>query len=740
MASIALDQPRGKLGLRLRFTVAIFAGSFLLFLVQPMLARMALPRLGGAPAVWNSAMLVYQALLLAGYAYAHAVARLPGRTQAAIHLAALAVAALTLPLGLSAAVPDASDNSFLWVPWLLLLSVGPLFFVISAQAPLLQRWFAMSGGGDPYPLYAASNFGSLLGLLAYPLLLEPLMGVGNQSWWWSLGYAVMALLVGGCMLTLRGSDGAGVPAVVDDPHAQPIAWKRISRWILLAAVPSGLMLSTTLHLTTDIAAMPLLWVVPLAVYLLSFTVAFSERRGLARLCARLAPFTLLAVCAGLFRAQGALLLPMMMMALLNLFLVAVALHSMLFDDRPAPSQLTGFYLAMSIGGALGGLFCALIAPLLFDWTYEHPILLLAAGVLVGGLPPLLKLQGLSRPGAARRLLMLVCLILVILLSWEPWLGEQPAWVRLPLLTALMGIAVLSIGRRWLFATCLAVLMITMGGIEKLSLSVAPGQMTRSYFGVYSVEDGRDQRFLFHGTTIHGIQNRGSVARERMPTSYYAPKSGVGRVMAATPTLYGPRARIDAVGLGTGTLSCYARPEERWTFYEIDPAVVSIAQDPQRFTFLSRCLPGGEMVVGDARLSLARKGSASSDLLIVDAFTSDAVPMHLLTREAFALYRRVLQPEGLLLVHITNRHLDLEPVVAAAARQGLHGLVGIYNPGAGERLAAAAPSRWIALSASPSKLRQVQAETGTDFWRPLRQSKEFGGWTDDYGSILPLLKR
>lgn len=740
MATIAVEEQRQGASLRLRFTLAIFAGSFLLFLVQPMLARMALPRLGGAPAVWNSAMLVYQGLLLAGYAYAHAIGRLPGRAQAGIHLVLLALAALTLPLGLNTAVPDAGDNSFLWVPLLLLLSVGPLFLVISAQAPLLQRWFAISGGGDPYPLYAASNLGSLLGLLTYPLLLEPMIGVSGQSWWWSLGYAVMALLVAWCMLALHGWE-ATAAAPGREATAAPLSKKRIGRWIVLAAVPSGLMLSTTLHLTTDIAAMPLLWVVPLALYLLSFTVAFSTRRVLARLCALVAPFTLLLVCVGLFRAQGALLLPVMLVSLLNLFLVAVALHAKLFDDRPDPAQLTAFYLAMSIGGALGGLFCALLAPLIFDWTYEHPILLLAAGALVAGKHPFRRLEQLWRvPGLERRMLLLLVLLTLLSLLARPLVGEQPGWLRYAGLGLLMAFAAVSIGRPLLFTASLAALLLAMGGIDKLSLTAEAGKMTRSYFGVYSIQETEDLRYLLHGTTMHGLQLRGSPARERHPTSYYAPGSAVGRVLAAAPHLYGPAARIGAVGLGTGTLACYARPGERWTFYEIDPVMVEIARDPTRFTFLPRCQPNPAIVLGDARLSLARQQAGTLDVLVIDAFSSDAVPMHLLTREAFNLYRRVLQPDGVLLVHISNRHLDLQPVVAAAARGRFHALLGLYDPLPRETLMGATPSRWITLSPSAAKLRQLRGATEPDLWKPLPSYRDFHGWTDDHGSILPIIKR
>lgn len=739
MATIAINQSQPVHSLRLRYTLAIFAGSFLLFLVQPLLARMALPRLGGAPAVWNSAMLVYQALLLGGYAYAHAVARLPSRAQAGIHLALLALASLTLPLGLSAAVPDAGDNSFLWVPWLLLLSVGPLFFVISAQAPLLQRWFSMSGGGDPYPLYAASNLGSLLGLLTYPLLLEPAIGVGHQSWWWSVGYAVMALLIAWCMVSLQGHASSSVSA--EEAEARPLGAKRIARWIILAAVPSGLMLSTTLHLTTDIAAMPLLWVVPLAIYLLSFTVAFSEKRGLARLCARVAPFTVLLVGVGLFRAQGALLLPIMLVSLLNLFVVAVALHAKLFDDRPSPSQLTGFYLAMSVGGVLGGLFCALLAPLIFDWTYEHPLLLLAAAALVAGVHPFRRFEQLWRsPTLERKVLLLIILLVLLSLVAQSLLGEDAEWVRLAVLGVLMAVALFSMGKPLLFTVVLAMLMLGMGGVQKLALTSEPGKMTRSYFGVYSIQENDSLRYLLHGTTMHGLQLRGSPERERLPTSYYAPQSAVGRLLDIAPSLYGPQARIGAVGLGTGTLSCYARPGERWTFYEIDPAVVEIARDPKRFTFLSNCLPQAPVVIGDARLSLARQAQGSADILIIDAFSSDAVPMHLLTREAFALYRRVLQPEGILMVHISNRHLDLQPVVAASARGQFQAMLGVYDPLPREVVMGAAPSRWIALSTSGRKLAELRSSSKAGFWEPLPAHADFAGWTDDYGSIVPIIKR
>jgi hypothetical protein len=381
-ASLARDEAQeGRRDLGPLFIGTIFVGSFLLFLVQPMIARMALPRLGGAPAVWNSAMLVYQALLLGGYAYAHALSRLNVRTQSFVHLLLLAGAAFLLPIGLSGAEQPSGLTPALWVPLLLLLSVGPLFFAVSAQAPLIQRWYAAATGGrDPYPLYAASNLGSFAGLLSYPLLVEPRMALMEQSTLWTGGYILLVVmtLVCAAVLPRAGLDTSDAGYTAEAPPSL----RRRLWWVMLAAVPSGLMLSTTTYLTTDIVAMPLLWVIPLGLYLLSFTLAFGEGRGTVISICRLSPLVILAI--GGMSIQNAPSQPFFtaLIQLLLLFTVAVTLHAEMYRTRPAPIYLTGFYLCMSIGGALGGLFAALVAPLVFDWTYEHPLLILAAAALV----------------------------------------------------------------------------------------------------------------------------------------------------------------------------------------------------------------------------------------------------------------------------------------------------------------------------------------------------------------------
>ncbi|PKP91812.1 MAG: hypothetical protein CVT77_10965 [Alphaproteobacteria bacterium HGW-Alphaproteobacteria-16] len=718
--------------------MTILIGSFLLFLVQPMIARMALPRLGGAPAVWNSAMLVYQALLLGGYAYAHLLGRVPVRRQAMIHLGVLAVAALWLPLGLMAMQLPADAEPAVWVPWLLGASIGPLFFAISAQAPLLQRWFAAaSGGRDPYALYAASNVGSFGGLIAYPLLVEPGLDLNGQSWLWTVGYGIVFLAVAACALLLPRHN-------IDTPHfaatSAPPSRVRVAHWVFLAFVPSGLMLATTSYLTTDIVAVPMLWVVPLGLYLLSFTIAFAARRAVAETLTRFAPVTIL-MFGGLMIA-GHHENPELnaIMALGLLFMVAVALHTHMYDLRPDPDRLTGFYLAMSVGGALGGVFAGLVAPIVFDWNYEYPLLILAAGLLV---PQSFLLPGMARlwgaAGQRRRIgVLAVALIAAIIVSFGLFgptelLGSKPTGL-LYLAIALLGL--LTIGVRTPFMVVLGAALFLFGGYRSLAMSWEGDVRTRSYFGVYTITDLPGQRRLAHGTTLHGVQLRGSLDRERMPTTYYVPGSGVGQAMTALTTLYGNNARVGVVGLGTGTLACYATPGQSWRFYEIDPAVVELARNT--FSFLERCRPDAQVILGDARLRLAEAEPASLDLLVLDAFSSDAVPMHLMTLEAFATYDRALAKDGLLLVHISNRFLALEPVVESAARAGGWTAMQFnYNPSMMEEMDEAATSDWIALSRSPETIARLTGRVAG--WTPLETRRSFTPWTDDYATILPVLR-
>jgi hypothetical protein len=718
------------------FVATILAGSFLLFMVQPLVARMALPRLGGAPAVWNSAMLVYQALLLGGYAYAHALGRLSLRRQAIVHLALLALAGLTLPIALADLPPPSAGWEPLWVPLLFLLTIGPVFFVISAQAPLIQRWYgADPAAGDPYWLYAASNLGSFGGLIAYPLLIEPNFRLAEQSLAWSLGYGVLVMLVA---LAAAARWSAPAPTeMVDGTAAQePIGWRRIALWLALAAVPSGLMLSTTTHLTTDIVAMPLLWVIPLGLYLLSFVFAFKDRSHTAQVCTRIAPLVVFLAGGMAMLSRGIDAVSTGLAALVLLFVAAVALHRRLYLDRPAPSRLTLFYLVMSAGGALGGLFTALIAPVVFDWVWEHPLLILAVAALLPVSPWFDWLDRLRIPPAYRRAAVLAVLLAVFVLAgflYQLVIDKNVAAV-LALMVVIAWLGVLLFRHRVAFVVALLALLLGRGGYETVHTSLE-GARERSFFGIYVVrsEEMDGLRGLTHGTTLHGLQFNDR-KRELQPTSYYVPRSGVGLALTNSDQIVGSGARVGIVGLGVGTLACYRKPDERYDFFEIDPVVASFSRDGP-FTFLRKCAPAAAMHFGDARLKLEEMPSGSFDILVIDAFSSDSIPIHLVTREAFAIYWRAMSADGLLLVHISNRYIDLRPMIAGlAASAGMEArLREDFAPSSG-----GSASIWVALSADPATLARLEASSGPGRWKRLPPPSP-QVWSDDFASILPHLR-
>lgn len=730
------------------FVATILVGSFLLFLVQPMVARMVLPRLGGAPAVWNSAMLVYQALLLGGYAYAHWLGRFAVRRQAMIHVALLLAAALWLPIGIANLAPAAPGQEALWVPLLLAASIGPVFFAVAAQAPLMQRWFAADArAGDPYYLYAASNLGSFAGLISYPALVEPALPLAAQSWGWTAGYALLVVLVIAAAAARwhgAAAEPASGAAAADEA---PPTWRRQLHWLLIAAVPSGLMLSTTTHLTTDIVAMPLLWVLPLGLYLLSFVIAFSTADRLVQIFAVIAPPVLLATGGLALLSDGGGSMIVALASLAMLFIVAVALHGYLYHLRPAPRHLTLFYLIMSAGGVLGGLFAALIAPLVFDWAYEHPLLVLAAAALLP-LPVLFpwdKWLGLEPRRATLVMALLVLIACYIALRMaDDWRGSLDGMIGLGALVILF-IGLLAIGRRWAYVATLAALMLGVGGLSTIYESFS-GARVRSYFGVYTIADDgvRQERRLAHGTTLHGLQIT-RAGHERRPTTYYGFQSGVGLTLDKAEALAGPNAAIGIVGLGTGTLACYRRPGQQWTIFEIDPAMVAIARDRSKFTFLADCAPDVPIIIGDARLQLAKQPPASLDILVIDAFSSDAIPLHLVTSEAIGVYARALKPDGILLIHISNRFFNLEPVLAAEAwARGWTAAIRM-DPATGGEAASLTSSNWVALTATPQRMRQLTGgiqprEKAYDdgVWVPLAGREGFTRWTDDYASTLPIL--
>ena len=728
------------------FFATIITGSFLLFLVQPMVARLALPLVGGAPSVWNSAMLSYQTLLLGGYGYAMWLSNKPLKRQAVIHIGLLLLAVLTLPITLRDWVPTRQGLEALFIPLLLLVSIGPVFGLVSAQAPLMQRWYvADPKAGEPWWLYSISNFGSLAGLLAYPLLVEPLFSTSTQVWAWSVGFCGLIVLVCLAAWTRRHAAGAPVAPQFDghgaadglDKTSLPITRQRIAMWLVLAAVPSGLMLSTTTHLTTDIVAMPLLWVIPLGLYLLSFMVAFASRQTLAQLLLIATPIIMLLSGRVMMSSTQQASIFLLVLTLILFFSVCTALHSRLYSLRPHSSELTKYYFIMSLGGVLGGAFTALVAPLVFSWTWEHPLLLVMAACLIP-LPVLFDWPARFGIEPARALrwaivLAVVGLILAFGVLSSAIRDDQNVLAAISLIAIiLIGIACLA--WRALFVALMCGLMLAQGGFDTIA-SMARSETQRSYFGVYRIRDDADgkTRYLLHGTTIHGVQSL-DPSQRRTPLSYYGAKSGAGLVLAQTEAMFGQNASVGVVGLGGGTLACYSRPGQSWTFFEIDPVVWNYSRDGA-FTFLRDCTPDAKVIIGDARLELAKLPKAGFDVLAVDAFSSDSIPLHLLTDEAIGIYMGSLAEDGVLLIHISNSFMKLEPAIAALAKKrGLSALQLFDDPPNGAKTIA---SDWIVLARDEATLARLRTKMGDKRWEPLMQPQG-PAWTDDHASVLPYI--
>ncbi|HEX2478703.1 MAG TPA: fused MFS/spermidine synthase [Geminicoccaceae bacterium] len=714
------------------FAGTMLLGAFLVFSIQPLFARMALPLLGGAPAVWNTAMVFFQSALLAGYAYAHCLSRCLGpRGQVAGHLSLLAIASLGLPVVIGDGwEPPAGAMSIPWLIALMAWTVGLPFLAVAATAPLIQRWFADSGhpaAGDPYFLYGASNLGSILALLSYPLLVEPTLTLQQQGWLWAAGYGALALAITGCGLVVwrRVATGVGAAASGAAAPSEPIGWPRRLRWLMLALVPSSLLLAVTTHITTDLAAVPLLWVVPLALYLLTFVVAFARRPWLRH--------------AWMIRAQPFVLIPLVLLFawnlpfwlglplhLFGLFVSALVCHGELARLRPTSERLTEFYFWMAAGGALGGAFTALLAPLLFDGVFEYPIALVAACLL----------RPTLAPAAGRRVLDFALPIGIgILLAARTGADvglRDFGTLGLLLVFVPSALALYALAERPLgFGLGIAA---AMGGALLAADAQSVVARERSFFGVYTVKrDPAGYHVLLHGTTMHGAQ-RLDAERRRQPLTYFHRDGPLGQLFGAV----GARVRnIGAVGLGVGTVACYRRPGQRWTFYEIDPLVERIARDRRHFHYLAECAPDAEIRTGDARLTLQGAPRAAYDLLILDAFSSDAIPMHLMTREALALYLDKLAPGGVIAWHVSNRNLDLAPIVAdLAADAGVVAWVQTDQPSRAELAQYRTPSIWIALARRAEDLGPLVRDPR---WQRLHARPDARPWTDDFSNILSALR-
>jgi len=754
--SASLFAPRARRLEAIAFFVpTIFVSAWLLFLVQPLFAKMALPLLGGTPNVWNTALVFFQAVLLLGYLYAHLLSRfVPLRLQLGLHALVLALAFVVLPLGIDAVWRDPpAEAPTIWLFTLFGACVGLPFFAISANAPLLQRWFVHSGHAqahDPYFLYGASNLGSAIALLAYPALIEPLLTLRGQSWLWTGVYAALAVMIVVCGLITAGGRGvlAAAPGARDDGKA--VTWNQRLQWIGLAFVPSGLLLSVTAFITTDLVAIPLLWVVPLLLFLLSFVFVFARKPLIKHAWMLKAQAPLLiaaALVTFIFASSGAVW--MMGVVLAAFFVTAMVCHGELVQRRPAARHLTGFYLWISVGGVLGGAFTALAAPLLFSSVYEFPLLLVVAALLrPRAAQPALpdrKRSFLAQPRLADIGMPALCVLAALTL--DPEIPEVTHFEAAAILTvlALCGITVVSGFKRPLrLALGLGALIVF--GHEAVYWFKQEERLYagRSFFGVYKVTRTGDGRYtlLTHGTTIHGVQSTKPSERRKQHT-YYHGEAGIGRIFAAAAERGLTFARVGAVGLGAGEIACYRREGERWSFFEIDPLVVRIARDRRFFHFVSDCAPKARMVVGDGRLTLAREPNRAFDMLILDAFSSDAIPIHLLTREAFKIYLAKLRRGGVLAIHLSNRYIDLKPVVAALAQDaGLAGAVLAHDvEGRLRDNAYTTSSTWVALAHTPQALARYldHGRAAGPHWKDLARWRGRRLWTDDYAHVLGTLR-
>ncbi|PYT17511.1 MAG: hypothetical protein DMG59_07135 [Acidobacteria bacterium] len=673
------------------YAATIFLSAFLLFQVQPLIAKFILPWFGGSAAVWSAALLFFQLLLVAGYLYAHCLIRyLRPKQQVALHTGLLAAGLLTLPI-IPSAIWKPTDGSDPTLRILLLLgaTVGLPYTLLSATSPLLQAWYLRThAGAIPYRLFALSNFGSMLALLSYPTLVEPRLTLHRQAVTWSFEFAVFAVV---CRLAAwksrRGVDPIQLSAH-DDKVARP-GLAQTLLWIGLAACASTLLLSLTSHMTQNVAPIPLLWVVPLSLYLLSFILCFESDRIYNR--AFFLPLQAIALGAltyGMYMYEINLSVKRLIPVLCgSLFVCCMVCHGELARSKPAPRYLTHFYLMVSAGGAMGGLFVALLAPRIFHSYIELPV------AMIG------------------------CVVLVACVLWNEVSGPHDPWSRVAIIAIIAG-----------FAAYLGFIEVRRERTFVLS--------ARNFYGVLRVrddpetEDSTGKRVLIHGTINHGTQllEPGS---ERIATSYFGTGSGINRALRALGES-GPL-RIGILGLGAGVTATLARAGDTLHYYEINPLVVDIATN--QFGFLRACPADKQFFLGDGRLVLERLPGEQLDLLAMDAFTSDAVPVHLLTREAYQTYLRHLKPDGVLAINISNRYLNLEPVIAQSASD--IGWSGVVVSDEGEDEDYYSPSTWILLCRSTNLFHHANFH-GRSITR-IEYKPGFRAWTDDYSNIIQIIK-
>jgi hypothetical protein len=751
-------------GILVLFCLTSFVGAFLLFSVQPMIGKMALPVLGGTPAVWNTCLVYFQGMLLCGYLAAHgfvAKSAVRGRLFAVclfVFGVLWAVGYAVQPVDIQSSLSMGVSSS---VPLALVL-LGVLFrsatvpLVLAATtAPLLQAWFARTShprGHDPYFLYAASNAGSLLGLLAYPFLVEPNFGVTAQSHAWRAGYLLLAVLITACGAVAWRSGNSGwfhESVTASAGHSNPLGefrrdkWRWINSrsllWIILVVIPSSWLLGVTTYLTTDLAPVPLFWIIPLALYLLSFILAFA--RTTARMAgAAQALFPFLLVPWVLIVSAGFAHTAWVPLHLAVFFVGALACHGALAHARPPAADATVFYLTVAVGGLLGGVFNAIVAPILFNRIVEYPLAVLL-GCLVTSLDQVHVPQLAPKTWPGELALPVSVFVLVALLATDQaGLADSALGVLGVMIASGLGLYACVTARLRPLRFVLVLASVLVATSLGPGVSGRPLYVARSFFGVLRVTYDAKQNVhrLFHGSTLHGQQSLDPGLR-REPSTYFTRSGPIGDLLRAMEgRLAEPGSRVAIVGLGAGTLAAYARPGQRWTFYEIDPLVERIARDRRFFTYLQDCEADSvDVVLGDARLKLRDEPDRVYRLIVLDAFSSDSLPVHLISREALALYRTKLAAGGMLAFNLSNRYLDLDPVMSRQAQDA--GL--IYRVRRDlhltdqEKKAGKQPTIWAVMTTAEADLGQLASDSR---WQQTLPRPGSRAWTDDYSDLASYL--
>jgi len=730
------------------FTVSIFLSALLLFSVQPMFAKLTLPLLGGSSNVWNTAMVFFQAMLLGGYIYAHLITKyLKLRWQVLTHGIVLSAGFLFLPLSIAAGwTPPAGGAQAYWLMALFAVSIGVPFFAISANAPLLQRWFSYTGhkdADDPYFLYAASNAGSLISLCLYPVWFEPFMQLREQTFLWSNGYILLVIAIIGAGLTARlFRNDRGHATAAKPVDTRSIAGRDGAKvkglpvlWVFFAFIPSSLMLGVTSHITTNVSSAPLLWIVPLSLYLLTFIIVFAKAPMItpARLRLLFPAVIIVALVAGMFLKEKIIL--SISLSLVCYFLIALLCHGRLVEARPGTNRLTEFYIWMSVGGVLGGIFNALVAPIIFADIYEYFFVLALAQLAV----PTKQKRGIASQAETLKTVILYTALAVAQFSLLTKMGMA---VKFPMALAI-AIVFFGVWRSKFAGPALvipATALITAALFWPITNDVV--RKDRSFFGVVQTHQDTHElgkvHSLVNGDTIHNFQLR-APELQKIPLAYYAEGNSFHTALMAVRGENKPL-HVAMIGLGAGAMACYEQAGDTWTYFEIDPTVVKAATNPALFSYMDQCSQASDIRLGDARLTISQLAANSQDFIVIDAFTSDSIPAHLVTREALALYRSRLKPDGILFFHTSNRVADIASVVVNLAEDaGLKSAYYNMDMAVFESLAYADlihKSHGV-LVGREAEILPIMASNSN--WHEFVPSPSVGLWTDDYSSILGPLR-